>query len=418
MHGYAARISKDQPKPRPIAGQRLTVVGFHLLVAFWVLNSFFPSQGLSLIKVGTSLVLLTAVLCFALQILNSSAKKDRGKFDHISKIVLGLLFVWCLVTFIRGFTATDTGRFFTLLANPEIGGLVWLLPFAVHLGRQPSALLALLPAFRWHAIVGIALVVWSIYEVALGGVSPKESAAKVGLLLLYAAPFVLLTGVGSRWDFWLYMPALALAAVANFYLGNRASLAMFLGVLLLSLALGRVRGGSSIVLRVAAFSLAVVVLAMLAADYAFPLLGDEWFVDTRSFLWKEMNDDFSTGDWLIGRGALGTYYSPYFEIVSRLGAEGDSPYRQVSEVGYLHVALKAGLVGVVLYFFVVLRAAFLSLRIQDKRFAVGLMVLLTLHLVEMAVVGQASFQPSQLLLWVLVGVALSRFKNQSSMDNS
>jgi hypothetical protein len=392
------------------------VAGFHLLVAFWILNVFFSSQGLSLIKVGISLLLLTAVSCFALEVFSGLAKRRRGRFDPISRVLLGLLFFLCLITILRGLT-TDTGRLFTLLANPEIGGLVWLLPFAVYMGRQPGVLPALLPAFRWHAIIGMALGAWTIYEVALGGVSPRESAAQAGLLLLYAAPFVLLTGVGNRSDRRIYTAGLALAAVAHFYLINRAGLVISLGVLLLSLALGRVRGGQKIVLRVVALSLAILVLTLLGADHVLARLDDAWLTDTRTFLWLEMIADFSTSDWLVGRGALGQYYSPYFDNLSRIGGEGDSPYRQVNEIGYLHVALKAGLVGAVLYFVVVLWAAYRSLGIQDKRFAVGLMALLVLHLVEMAVVGQASFQPARVLLWMLVGVALSLPLNQSGRRN-
>lgn len=388
------------------AGQRLVVVGFHLLVAFWILNAFFPSRGFSVTKVSVSLLLLASVSCFAIHIFAGVTRRGAERFGLISRVLLGLLFFWCMITILRGLTS-DTGRLFTLLANPEIGGLVWLLPFAVYMGRQPGVLPALLPSFRLHATIGMIFTAATIYEVGFAGVSPRDSNAQAGLLLIYAAPFALLTGIGTQSDRRIYAAGLAMAAVAHFILGNRASFAMALGILLLSLAFGRVRRGPRIVLRMAALGLIIIVLAMLTADHFHTNLGDDWLVDTRTFLWEEMSDDFSSTDWLIGRGALGEYYSPYFDYISRIGGEGDSPYRQVNEIGYLHIVLKAGLIGSILYSIVVFWAIYKSRSIQDRRFAIGLMVLLILHLTEMTVVGQASFQPSRVLLWMLIGVGLS-----------
>jgi hypothetical protein len=130
-------------------------------------------------------------------------------------------------------------------------------------------------------------------------------------------------------------------------------------------------------------------------------------MDTRTFLWTELNDDFSANDWLVGRGALGMYYSPYFEMTNSLGLGGDWMFRQVNEIGYLHIALKAGLIGVILYFLTFARAIYKSMLIPNRRFAVGLALVLIMHLFELAIVGQAVMSPSRVLLWILVGIAMS-----------
>lgn len=406
MHSQTIVNATYQSRQASSSRYRFLVVGFHLLATFWVLNAFFPAQGPTVEKIGISALLLLAVLCFVMQIIFGSARSRPTKFDSTSSLLLTLLFAWCLLTIVRGFES-DVGRIFTLLANPEIGGLVWLLPFAVFIGKQPGVLLTLLPAFRLHAVVGMVLVAWTIMEVGFADVLPRDSFSKVGLILLYAAPVVLLTGIGGRLDRWLYISGLGLSAIAHYLLSARAGFAMSVLVLMLALALGRVRDFRRASFRALGLTVVAAALVSLGADYILSMLSDEWFVDTRTFLWEEMNDDFGVKDWIVGRGALGSYYSAYFDYTSRAGMEGDWMFRQVNEIGYLHIALKAGLIGVLLYFLTVARATYKSLFLADKRFAVGLTLLLSMHLLEMAVVGQASFQPSRVLLWMLVGIAMS-----------
>lgn len=129
-------------------------------------------------------------------------------------------------------------------------------------------------------------------------------------------------------------------------------------------------------------------------------------VDTRTFLWEEMRDDFSLWDWVVGRGALGVYYSPYFDMINHLGKVGDWMYRQVNEIGYLHIVLKAGVVGVLFYVSVFLFAIKRSLALADKRLGIGIAIVLALHLIELIIIGQPSFSMQRVLLWILVGYAI------------
>ena len=391
------------PRGSTVGNHRFTKLGFHLLVVFWILNSFFPLQGLSIEKVVISLVLLGSVMCFVLQIIK---QKEQRKLDRISTVLLGALFFWCLFTIARGVTS-DSGRLFTLVANPEVGGLVWLLPFAVYIGRQPGILQALLPTFRTHAVIGLGLVVLTIASVIILDATPRELPVKVGLILFYAAPLVLLTGIGNQFDRWLNLVGLGLSAFAHYLLVNRADFALAIVVLMLALAFGRVRDFRRLSLR----SIMLVALAsgsiLLSYESIVTKLSKDWFQDTRSFLWKEMQADFSGNDWIVGRGALGIYYSPFFRAKMRakeLG--GDSPYRQVNEIGYLHIALKAGIIGIIVYFSTVFCAIRKSLTAKKTRILIGVSLILILHLFELAVVGQASFQPSRVLLWILIGFSI------------
>jgi len=378
-----------------------------LLAFFWIFNAFFPAQGLIAGKVIVSISLLLAVLMFAVQIVNNLSSTRMLKINLRAKIILFLLFFWSLVTIVRGLTV-DVGRLFTLVANPEIGGLVWLLPFALYIGRQPGVLQALIPVLRLHAMIGLPLVIWSIAEVWALNVLPKDSPAKVGLVLLYAAPIVLLTGIGSRRDRWLYVFCLIMAAAAHIVLSNRAGFAMSLGFLIIYFALGKARKNKNIISRLMLFSTLAMPLLYFGSSYILSGLSDDWFTDTRTFLVVELADDFNIDDWIIGRGALGTYFSPYFEYTRAHDLGGDSSVRQVNEIGYLHLILKSGIIGAVLYFITFAYAVFAARKLADDRLSAGIIMLFVIHLLEMLVVGQASMLPYKVMLFILVGVAISR----------
>ena len=122
----------------------------------------------------------------------------------------------------------------------------------------------------------------------------------------------------------------------------------------------------------------------------------------------ELSSDFSSNDWMFGRGALGTYFSPYFMHLKILNPNaGDHFERSVVEIGYLHIILKAGIIGAMLYFTALFLAVLRALEIKDRRLGDGLALYFALHLAEMAVIGQAAFVPDRLMLWLLAGFVLS-----------
>ena len=68
--------------------------------------------------------------------------------------------------------------------------------------------------------------------------------------------------------------------------------------------------------------------------------------DTRTFLFKELLKDLNETEFIIGKGALGSYHSTYFYMLTRSNkitktsdTGGDSATRTTSEVGYLFMLL-------------------------------------------------------------------------------
>ena len=409
MNDAAVTIDQHQYSKATFGRFRFLVTGFHLLAAYWVLEAFFPSQGLTVENVTISALLLLAVLCLALQILPGKRNPEGKRFDRLSAVLIVLLLAWGLVTIFRGFWGADVHRLFTLLANPYAGGLVWLLPGAVYIARRPGCVDALMPVFRAHTIIGTVLVIWSMVEFVFLRMPPYAITSQVGFSLLYAAPFVLLTGLGGRFERIFYFSCLFLGLVMQYLLFiHRTAIASALGVLILSVALGRVRDIRRLWSRIIVLSIVFFIFILFGLDYVLPRLQSAWFVDTRTLLWVEMRNDFSPVDWIIGRGALGTYYSPYFSRMAIMGQWGDWMMRQVNEIGYLHIVLKAGLIGAIPYFCIFLRAVWKSLLKGRTRFDLGVGLLLSMHLLEMTVGGQASFSLSRVLLWLLVGLILSK----------
>ena len=89
--------------------------------------------------------------------------------------------------------------------------------------------------------------------------------------------------------------------------------------------------------------------------------------DTRSFLFTELFDDFSPSEVALGRGLNGTYYSPYFAYIAQHDASSvgqNNIWRTGSEVSWLNMILKLGLIGLIPFMTALLTPVFLRQRNQ------------------------------------------------------
>jgi hypothetical protein len=66
-------------------------------------------------------------------------------------------------------------------------------------------------------------------------------------------------------------------------------------------------------------------------------------VNTRTFLYEELFNDFKSSELFLGRGFLGTYYSDFFERIQMEGlVDFEQEHRFTNEVGFLNLILKGG----------------------------------------------------------------------------
>jgi hypothetical protein len=139
--------------------------------------------------------------------------------------------------------------------------------------------------------------------------------------------------------------------------------------------------------------------------------------DTRTFLVVEMFSDMSSIEQIIGRGALGTYYSPYFARLRHAGFKnGDSAHRSVNEIGYLEMVLKGGYIMLILYLLILLPAAYLGIFKSNNTIARMSGYLIAIYLIVWLVSYYSVYSAEYLLLWMAVGTAISPQARKISDD--
>lgn len=132
--------------------------------------------------------------------------------------------------------------------------------------------------------------------------------------------------------------------------------------------------------------------------------------DTRTFLYVEVLDDLlQTESLWFGKGATGTYHSDFFEITG-----GDTDTRNHVEVGVLSLLLKNGIVGMIVYMIILLLSAFLALFRSKNRFSLGLGFVLLFYFILLFIKYPLSFGLESIILWFLIGTALSKKTRQSN----
>lgn len=393
------RASAGTTAQRRALSSRQLGTSLSLLVGYWLLVSLFPATSAEATKWVAVSMLGTAV-----GILLYGSVRNLGLLARASasSAALLLLVCWNAITVVRGIDL-DAGQMATLLTHPVVGGLVWLLPMIALAASGEDILAPLQTSFRLHTCLAVIWAVLVLFDgLILGNVRTfRDQWAQLTPILAYAVPVVLLAGLGKPIERYLYYVAAFLVACACLTVGNRTQFAMFALAAILA-PLIRLR---------ASFWYALVAIGAVACACAIALLFGGWFqslpawwfVDTRSFLFEELQQDFSLNDWLFGRGALGTYYSRYFDSVRIMGLDGDAATRSAVESGFLHIILKAGALGLALH---VLAVGFAVARAISTNLTPGTSVVLIFSLLELVPAGVPAVTPAGVLLWLIMGRAI------------
>lgn len=174
------------------------------------------------------------------------------------------------------------------------------------------------------------------------------------------------------------------------------------------------------------FFLFVPILIIFGAWNNYPLLFSEiqklylgsnydpLYVDTRTFLYNEFFDEFKNSNLktiLFGKGALGTYYSPYFEQIynSKVFSYGGDFYiRSVSEVGIIHLLLKGGFVYFCLIFLILSIVLIKGFRAANNKYIQYQIINLSIFFTYMTVENRPYFSFLYLCFWIILGFCSSR----------
>jgi len=370
----------------------------------------FITLGASLIEVfhpsGFSLPKLAIVTLFIISInlILIFFYKNLYQFENIQfyfQVIFILLIIWTLFTIARSLD-TNSKDLITLFTHMRVGGLSWLPPLAIIFGLNIKNWLIIFKFIPKILFFGIILSIISL-------IISIDFGTKVWLSFF---PVMLLT--------YLYHPKstqrIILLSVLMYILisiltSQRAN-AIFIALMIVFFIGEYLRDKDiSIYKKVSLFliSSVIVLFGVLAMN---ALINDvkqdkEASADTRTFLFVELFADMSDNEMIIGKGALGTYYSPYFAEIRSEGMGGDSSTRATNEVGYLFILLKGGIIMIVLYLLILIPVAYLGIFKSDNIITRMCGYYILTYLLLWMVSFPQEFLPKFIILWMAVGTIIS-----------
>lgn len=132
------------------------------------------------------------------------------------------------------------------------------------------------------------------------------------------------------------------------------------------------------------------------------------YADTRTFLYYEVFQDLKINKaLLLGKGLNATYASEAFQTFGR----------PMVEVGFLQILLKSGIVGVILYLAVIIRAIYLSLGKSTSIHLKSLGLLLSGYVIMLFIENVIAYNLLNVLVWIIVGMCYSpKFRALSDVE--
>ena len=348
-----------------------------------------------------------------------------SSYSRYVRIVYAMLLVTHMCAVLRGFSF-HRKDLFTLIGNP-IGLWSYTLPLLMVVGGRLSSWRLLHVAIRRQCIIG--MLMFSGCVIFLPGWVLRCASSPKGMF--YGAGFILLLWRHEKHAVRVVAGvALLLAALGNLLIELSRTNLMWcmLNCLCVWVVLGLADNDK--ILNIVKRSFAVVFISVLITGslwlFLSPLplvrngmdnFSDKLHTDSRTSLVQEFFSDVQGLDLVIGRGALGTYWSQYFDFLDSIGQRADDAYRDSFEIGYLHIILKGGIVMLLLFLLLTVPAGVWGLFASrnDLVRACGGTVLITLVVMFLAWVPLSG--PHFVLFWLCVGACLSGPLRNASDDD-
>ena len=324
--------------------------------------------------------------------------KKKIKLPSYFKIVLSLLIIWCFITIIRGFTF-DISNLIVLFTNTKVGGPVWLTPLLVFFAINKNIWVHIFPFLFKLMILGCCFF---ILELAFGFYLDSLS------LLSISTFFVLSRSLHSkRVNIISSITFLLLFINGVLILDHRAYILVIFLTIIFTLFINLKGKLRYIFISILSVFLTITFYLNIMTQIE---KNSQFVVDTRSFLIEELFIDMTPSELMIGRGALGKYYSNYFDTLSRLGTENiDNENRSLNEIGYLHYILKGGYVMLILNLLILIPAAYLGI-FKSKNTICKMSGYYILHFIILStVIYPSEYNIEFALLWLAVGTNISQF---------
>lgn len=124
--------------------------------------------------------------------------------------------------------------------------------------------------------------------------------------------------------------------------------------------------------------------------------------DTRTGVEVAFKKDFSTQDWIIGRGINGEYWCPNIDMGDKTG------YRSMIETDYLNIILKGGIIQFALMILIALPAAFKGLFYSNNLLSKVAGIWIILWILCLYPLNVFNMDLNHLLYWISVSIGYSQ----------
>ena len=377
-----------------------------LVLLFALINSSifiaFTPNGFSLMRI--SIVSLLLISVFLLIVFFIKKEEQTYSIHPYFKLLFVLLFIWSGFTVFRSVTSNSIDLI--SLFGHYLMGWAWITPLAIVFG---------LNIFNWIDIFNFLsrlLLVGVIASILFISVTNADHTVGVVEWVQFFPVLLLTYFYQNKFNRKIVVLATLSFVLLSIFNEQRIN-AVYLALTLIFVSIEYLKQKNIDVLKKVFFSVFISIFILFMSleipNFYNKVTNDKSAsADTRTFLFVEMFNDMSEDELLIGRGALGTYYSPYFAMLHKYKVKGgDSATRSVNEVGYLEMILKGGYIMMFLYLFILMPAAYLGIVKSKNSISRMSGYLILIYLLIWSVSYYPVYSAEYLLLWMAVGTAIS-----------
>lgn len=370
------------------------------------------------------MIALVALWVFILHINKGKVFYSIKNIDGNCKTLMTMLIAWSLIIMFRGIISngfpsfSDIAQYFTNAKNI----MPYLLPFVAIYSYKWLDFKLFLKIARWLTIIFLVYAALSYNDLLIlnsiglqhfegRGISEYtvDLFESYALLTSMVAPVVifLMKDIVPNKDWKYACVNIIIAFLIGIIAGRRSSSFVYSLVFFASyFVVFKKRANSKICVILLIAGAAFVMYQSGLLDFFLAKVDN----DSRSGVEFSFYADMDILSWIIGRGALGTYFdsSPLFDYIDGQRTE--------IETGYLNMILKGGIVYLVLYVLVLFKAFYKGYFKTNNDFTKAFACMCLISCIELIPYGIQMMNLKYIALWMGVGLCLN--KNIREMTNA
>ncbi len=365
-------------------------------------------QGLNIKKVVIAFFLLFSVI--AILLLSIKNIKKINQIPKFLRVLFYLLVVWGVITIIRGLSfsmqdlATNFGNVYM--------GWAWVLPMSLIIGLKIE---------NWTIVFRVINFVFQLMLIVFLISLSLNNSYLQWAWLLRPVNFLLLVGL-YRFSLINKIQIFIIIAV---YIAVAIQVDQRMDLLYLSITIFFLLLDRLVSIKIKYFFIKYIIIGFIMLLIIIFTAGYEFvsdivatvidFQETRKFLFTELMSDLNFTEKFVGRGSLGTYYSEFFErvtkyyqLIGNTAWRGDDPIRITIEVGYLQMILKGGFILFALNFIFYILSSYKAIFKSNNKFTRSLGYYILIVSILSIVSMRPTFAPTFIILWMAIGTVLSK----------